>query len=98
MAMSFQLDRDQALTAVSEFVEVYRRKPVADNMFGAYETRVTAAVTAQDPKHLRQEFSRVLYLQADADGRKRHRLAFREVVYFKLKGSMEAGGPSVEPS
>ncbi|NCC32470.1 MAG: DUF433 domain-containing protein [Chloroflexia bacterium] len=61
-------------------------------MFGAYETRVAAAVTAQDPKQLRQEFSRVLHQQADADRRKRHRLAFREVLYFKLKGSLEAEG------
>ena len=61
-------------------------------MFGTYETRVAAALTAQDPRKLRQEFSRVVHQQADADGRKRHRLVCRGVVYFKLKGSLEAEG------
>ena len=32
-----------------------------------FETRVAAAVTAQNPKLIRQEFSRVLGLPADAE-------------------------------
>jgi hypothetical protein len=31
MAMSFQLDREKAVEAILEFLEVYRRKPVVDN-------------------------------------------------------------------
>ena len=62
-----------------------------------FETRVAAAVTAQKPNLIRQEFSRVLGLPADSDGRMRHRLAFREVVYFKLKGSLEEAGVVLKP-
>ncbi|NBC46491.1 MAG: DUF433 domain-containing protein [Gammaproteobacteria bacterium] len=66
-------------------------------MLATYETRIAAAAAAQDPKQLRQEFSRVLHQQAGADGRRRHRLAFREVLYFKLKGSLEAEGLQLSP-
>ena len=34
----------------------------------------------------------MLHLTAEANGRKRHRLGFRDVVYFRLKGSLEAEG------
>ena len=62
-----------------------------------FDTRIAAAVTAQKPNLIRQEFSRVLGLPADSDGRMRHRLAFREVVYFKLKGSLEEAGVVLKP-
>lgn len=62
-----------------------------------FETRVAAAVTAQNPKLIRQEFSRVLGLPADTDGRMRHRLAFREVLYFKLKVSLDEAGVVLKP-
>ena len=62
-----------------------------------FETRVAAAITALKPNLIRQEFSRVLGLPADSDGRMRHRLAFREVVYFKLKGSLEEAGVVLKP-
>lgn len=62
-----------------------------------FETRIAAAATAQDPKQMRQEFSRVLQVPAVTNGRKRHRLAFREVLYFKLKGSLEAEGVQLNP-
>jgi len=57
----------------------------------SFETRIAAAA-AQEPKQLRQEFWRVLHLTAEANGRKRHRLGFRDVVFFRLKGSLEAEG------
>lgn len=63
----------------------------------SFETRVAAAATAQDPKRMRQEFSRVLHVPAQADGRQRHRLEFREVLYFKLKGSLESAGLVLNP-
>lgn len=66
-------------------------------MLATYETRIAAAAAEQDPKQLRQEFSRVLRLPAQANGRKRHRLAFREVLYFKLKGSLEKEGLQLSP-
>ena len=56
------------------------------------ETRIAAAAAAQEPKQLRQEFSRVLHVTAEANGRKRHRLGFRDVVYFRLKGALETEG------
>ena len=62
-----------------------------------FDTRIAASVTAQKPNLIRQEFSRVLGLPADSDGRMRHRLAFREVVYFKLKGSLEEAGVVLKP-
>lgn len=62
-----------------------------------FETRVAAAVTAQNPNLIRQEFSRVLGLPAATEGRMRHRLAFREVLYFKLKGSLDAAGVVLKP-
>ena len=58
----------------------------------SFETRIAAATAAQEPKQLRQECSHVLHLTEEANGRKRHRLGFRDVVYFKLKGSLEAEG------
>jgi len=58
----------------------------------SFDTRIAAAATAQDPKLMRQEFSRVLHVRAQYDGLKRHRLRFREVLYFKLKGSLEREG------
>lgn len=62
-----------------------------------FDTRVAAAATAQDPKLMRQEFSRVLHVPARADGLKRHRLRFREVLYFKLKGTLEREGLVLSP-
>lgn len=62
-----------------------------------FETRVAAAAIAQTPKLIRQEFTRVLQVSAKATNRKRHRLAFREVLYFKLKGALEAGGVQMNP-
>lgn len=64
----------------------------------SFETRLAAAAVAQEPKQLRQEFLRVLHVTAEADGRKRHRLGFREVVYFRLKGSLEAEGMQLNPA
>jgi uncharacterized protein (DUF433 family) len=63
----------------------------------SFDTRVAAAATAQDPKLMRQEFARVLHRSAEADGRKRHRLRFREVLYFKLKGALEREGLVLNP-
>ncbi|RKT45589.1 DUF433 domain-containing protein [Thiocapsa rosea] len=62
-----------------------------------FDTRVAAAATAQDPKLMRQEFSRVLHMPAQTDGLKRHRLRFREVLYFKLKGTLEREGLVLSP-
>jgi uncharacterized protein (DUF433 family) len=62
-----------------------------------YETRIAAAAAAQDSRQMRQEFSRVLRLPAETNGSKRHRLAFRQVLYFKLKGSLEAEGVHLNP-
>ncbi|NEX18688.1 MAG: hypothetical protein C1943_19365 [Halochromatium sp.] len=62
-----------------------------------FETRVAAAAIAQTPKLMRQEFTRVLQVSAKAMDRKRHRLAFREVLYFKLKGTLESGGVQMHP-
>ena len=62
-----------------------------------FDTRVAATAAAHNPKQMRQEFARVLHVPAQADGRKRHRLAFREVLYFKLKGSLEKGGMLLTP-
>lgn len=62
-----------------------------------FETRVAAAAIAQSPKLMRQEFTRVLQVSAKATDRKRHRLAFREILYFKLKGVLEAGGVQMNP-
>ncbi|MBK5940054.1 hypothetical protein CCR96_12560 [Halochromatium roseum] len=62
-----------------------------------FETRVAAAAIAQSPKWMRQEFTRVLQVSAKATDRKRHRLAFREVLYFKLKGALESGGVQMHP-
>ncbi len=58
----------------------------------SFETRIRAAAAAKEPKQMRQEFSRVLHVTAEADGHKRHRLGFRDVVYFRPKGSLEAEG------
>ncbi|QVL50140.1 MAG: DUF433 domain-containing protein [Thiocapsa sp.] len=46
---------------------------------------------------MRQEFSRVLHVAAQTHGRKRHRLQFREVLYFKLKGALEREGLVLSP-
>lgn len=62
-----------------------------------FETRVAAAVTAQHPNLIRQVFSRVLGLPAVTEGRMRHRLAFREVLYFKLKVSLDEAGVILKP-
>lgn len=62
-----------------------------------FETRVAAAVTAQNPNLIRQEFSRVLGLPAAAEGRMRHRLEFREVLYFRLKVSLDEAGVVLKP-
>lgn len=60
-----------------------------------FETRVAAAAVAQSPKLMRQEYARVLRVSATATGG--HRLAFREVLYFKLKGALEAEGVQLNP-
>lgn len=57
-----------------------------------FETRVAAAAIEQNPSLMRQEFSRVLHINADQNGAMRHRLGFREVLYFKLKSSLEEQG------
>jgi len=62
-----------------------------------FETRVAAAAVAQSPKLMRQEFTRVLQVSAKATDKYRHRLAFREVLYFKLKGALEAEGVQMNP-
>lgn len=46
---------------------------------------------------MRQEFSRVLGISAEAAGPMRHRLGFRQVLYFKLKGSLEEQGLQLGP-
>jgi uncharacterized protein (DUF433 family) len=63
----------------------------------SYETRVAAAAAEQSDRKIRQEFARVLKVPAHMDGRKRHRLTFREVVYFRLTKSLEAEGLTLEP-
>jgi len=63
----------------------------------SYETRVAAAAAEQSDRKIRQEFARVLKVPAHMDGRKRHRLTFREVVYFRLTKSLEAQGLTLEP-
>jgi len=62
-----------------------------------FETRIAAAAIAQDPSLMRQEFSRVLGISAETDGPMRHRLGFRQVLYFKLKGSLEEQGLQLSP-
>jgi len=62
-----------------------------------FETRIAAAAIAQDPNLIRQEFSRVLHISAEQDGPMRHRLGFRQVLYFKLKGSLEDQGLQLSP-
>lgn len=62
-----------------------------------FDTRVAAAAAAHSPKLMRQEFSRVLRMSAKAMDRKHHRLVFREVLYFKLKGALETAGVQMNP-
>ena len=63
----------------------------------SFETRIAAAATAQEPRQMRQEFTRVLRVTAGEDSRKRHRLGFREVLYFRLKGALEEEGLQLTP-
>ena len=63
-----------------------------------YDTRIASAAAAQSSRKIRQEFARVLDVPAQAGGRKRHGLTFREVVYFRLKESLEAEGMALVPS
>ena len=62
-----------------------------------FDTRVAAAAAAQTPKLMRQEFSRVLRMSVMTMDGKRHRLAFREVLYFRLKGALETAGVQMNP-
>jgi len=62
-----------------------------------FDTRIAAAAAAQSPRLMRQEFSRVLRMSVKTMDGKRHRLAFREVLYFKLKGALEAEGVQMNP-
>ena len=62
-----------------------------------FDTRVAAAAAAQSPKLVRQEFSRVLRMSVTTKDGKRHRLAFREVLYFRLKGALETAGVQMNP-
>lgn len=70
----------------------------SDPMSLTFETRIAAAAIAQDPSLMRQEFSRVLGVSAENDGPMRHRLGFRQVLYFKLKGSLEEQGVQLSPT
>ncbi len=63
-----------------------------------FETRIAAAAIAQDPNLMRQEFSRVLGVSAEHDGPMRHRLGFRQVLYFRLKGALEEQGLQLSPA
>lgn len=63
----------------------------------SFETRIAAAATAQEPRQVRQEFTRVLRMPAEENGHKRHRLRFREVLYFRLKGALEEEGMQLTP-
>jgi hypothetical protein len=44
MAMSFQLDREKAVAAIPGFLEVYRRKPGADNSGAASANGIRSVV------------------------------------------------------
>lgn len=63
----------------------------------SYETRIAAAAAEQSDRKIRQEFARVLKVPAQTDGHKRHRLTFREVLYFRLTKSLESEGLTLEP-
>ncbi len=63
----------------------------------SFDTRAAAAAGAKGPKLMGQESARVLLIPAQTDGRKRHRLRFREVLYFKLKGAFECARLVLSP-
>ena len=66
-------------------------------MSATFETQIAAAAIVQDPSLSCQECSRILGIGAQTDGPMRYRLAFRQVVYFELMGSLEEQGLQLGP-
>jgi uncharacterized protein (DUF433 family) len=61
------------------------------------DTRVAAAVLRQNPKLMRQEFTRVLGRKQPAQSGRRLAFHFRDLLYFRLKASLEETGVALKP-
>ena len=61
------------------------------------DTRVAAAVLRQNPKLMRQEFTRVLGRKPPAQSGRRLAFHFRDLLYFRLKASLEETGMALKP-